>query len=349
MNFHIKVIEATFEAPNSNVESVLSLYNLGPTRGILIRLLQNGHTMKLYVAKVPVADRRSQVAARDQQSLKSIILSVQKSSKKHLNGSLSDLRLRTNDWCKHILQLKDFAPSHMVQKLAVRHTAVQEIGLPIRLEMLWVAWWILVGIMFQTVRGKHRNGKVLQSHWPREGFLLTLVNILWPNGHARLKRPVWVVDQVVWDSTSIRYPRSPTNDHQRVWCLDGIQDTQRRRNSLSRPHEVNYIRYSHQVSCQHAPNPRDATCATGWQQQTGSSQWNHACCADSQFLHGCTSVDSYTHLATGAFPAAADVRMAGPHNPPVMSTSLWCDLFGGVHSTAPWQGSLNLSSTKAVE
>ena len=81
MNFHIKVIEATFEAPNSNVESVLSLYNLGPTRGILIRLLQNGHTMKLYVAKVPVADRRSQVAARDQQSLKSIILSVQKSSK----------------------------------------------------------------------------------------------------------------------------------------------------------------------------------------------------------------------------------------------------------------------------
>lgn len=58
----------------------------------------------------------------------------------------------------------------------------------------------------------------------------------WPNGHARLKPTVWVVE----DSTSISYPRSPTNDHQRVWCLDGIQDTQRRRNLLPRPHEVNY-------------------------------------------------------------------------------------------------------------
>ncbi len=194
--------------PDSNVDVVrTSLNNLGHTRGILIRLFQNGHTMKLYVAKVPVADGRSQVAARDQQSLKSIILSVtwvtesktdlqsggfrsggfchvsiilislkrkmkenerkwkgnerkwkendrkwkENERKKwqklrvtkvfketpiryYLISQICMATLRTNDWCKHTLQLKDFAPSVMVQKLAVRHTAVEEIGLPFGLE-----------------------------------------------------------------------------------------------------------------------------------------------------------------------------------------------------------------------
>ena len=89
--------------------------------------------------------------------------------------------LRTNDGCKqciyiyiHIIATQGFRTKcHCSKTGSASHSCR---GNRTALSP-WNATSSLVGIMFQTVTGKHRHGKILQSHWPREGFLATLVNI----------------------------------------------------------------------------------------------------------------------------------------------------------------------------